>query len=107
MIPVTKKLQRIMNIDWAGTAESTGFWLKRESYLTLQLTKPCPLDVDTLKRIGMQPLHKNEREWKLFDFLKDVVDPTGINYAFLKCNILRKIPSLSKRKEKKNVAKAN
>merc|ERR1711900_150103 len=45
---------------------------------------------------GMQKVHK---KWKLFEFLEEVVDPTGIRYALMRCNVFKKIPSLSKRKK--------
>merc|ERR1711964_527888 len=75
-----------------------GLNLKKGSALGVSISSVFDDAMGSSRLVGMQQVHKNARKWKLFEFLEDVVDPTGIRYAFMRCNLFRGIPSVSKRK---------
>merc|ERR1711964_301112 len=86
---------RILELHWcAGTRQ-------RSSLLDVRISNLIVFEdeMGSGRLAGMQKVHNNARKWKLFEFLEEVVDPTGIRYAFMRCNVFRTIPSLSKRKK--------
>merc|ERR1711964_187152 len=81
---------RILELHWGASTK------ERSSRLDVRISNVFEDKMGSGCLAGMQKVHK---KWKLFEFLEEVVDPTGIRYALMRCNVFKKIPSLSKRKK--------
>jgi len=87
---------RILQLDWTGFFDMNE---KTGSRLEVNISEVVEGEVGSGRLAGMQQVHKNARKWKLFEFLKEVVDPTRIRYKLTGCKIFGKIPLASERKK--------